>query len=103
MAKFSLSENSIPATLRRWARLLSKGLTIEDNVLGYEWEGEIPSWSERTITHNLGVVPTRFVVTCAEGTQSILKSGTQRADTSFFYVINADVTNDFRGKILILP
>lgn len=102
MSQFAIL-SSIESTLKRWAILLTKGLTFEDNFKGYEWEGEIPAGEEKRITHDLGVVPTRFLVTDARGATTISRSATKNPTDSFFYVQNTNSTDTFKGKILILP
>lgn len=102
MAKFSISSD-VRSTLLRWARQLTQGLTFEENFTSYEWEGSIEAGEEKRITHNLDSVPTRFILTDAQGTNLIIRSDTQRPTLKFFFVKNVATTSTFTGKILILP
>lgn len=102
MAKFGLLTN-IEATLKLWVALLNKGLNFQENFTGYEWEGEIPAGTEKIITHGLGVVPSRFIITDATGTNLIVRGNTLRPTEIFFYVKNISATDTFKGKILIMP
>lgn len=101
MARFSVVR-SMETTLRKWAQLLSGGLTFADNFESYEWEGEIPAGIEKRISHPLQKIPTRFSVLYAENTPMIIRGQTRAATADFFYVKNASSTSTFKGKILIL-
>jgi len=101
MAKFSAGRNVL-LTLQRWAALLSGGLSFEDNFESYEWSGEIAAGVEKRISHPLGKIPTRFLITYADGTDQIIRGQETQANEDFFYVKNVDSTRTFSGKILIL-
>lgn len=102
MAKFAVLQ-TINITLKFWAAALSKGLTFDDNVKGYEWTGQIVAGAEQQITHNLGLIPSRFIVSAADGSNSIVRGVLKKANGKFFYVKNVASTSTFMGKILILP
>lgn len=102
MSKFALLAD-IESTLKRWAILLTKGLTFDDNFKAFEWSGSIGPGEEKRITHDLGVVPSRFLVVDAIGSTTISRSATQRPTGTFFFVQNTNSTDTFTGKILILP
>ena len=101
MAKFSAGRNLL-LTLQRWAALLSGGLSFEDNFDSYEWSGEIVAGAEKRISHPLGKIPTRFLVTYSDATPLIVRGVETPANDAFFYVRNASSTSTFKGKILIL-
>lgn len=90
-------------TLQNWARLLASGISIVENVSGFEWEGQIAPGEEKVITHNLKVVPTRFILTSARGTNQILESEARRHTDTFFFVRNVATSSTFIGKIKIMP
>lgn len=103
MAKFKVA-SSWYSTLKSWAGLLRR-LTFNDNFQGYEWEGTIPNGQAQRIVHDLGVTPTRFIVTYTE-TEAVVTSLSYR-DVAYKWtateVYVAPINDDFRGKILILP
>lgn len=99
MAKFRALTNLLQ-TLKDWEIGL-KNLSVE-NVKGYEWEGEILPTEEVQITHTLKLIPTRFIITEANGTNSIVK-GEQPATTDHFYLKNIGLGETFTGRVLIMP
>lgn len=102
MAKFPVL-SSIISTLKSWSIGLAKGLTFEDNFKGYEWSGSIEAGVEKRITHGLGVVPTRFLVTLSRDACTIVASSENRPTKDFFYIKNIASTSTFIGRVLILP
>lgn len=102
MASFPLL-SSIEATLRRWSASLAGGLTFSDNFIGFEWEGQINAGEEIKITHDLELVPTRFLVTYSDGVNTLVRGPSKRATGKFFYIKNIATSGMFSGKILILP
>lgn len=99
MAKFSLA-GTLQDTLSTWVILL-RSLSFVDNFRGYEWEGEIAAGKEKPITHDLRVVPKRFIV--LSGEPALLKEGAENATADFFFLKNVGTTSTFIGKVLILP
>lgn len=99
MAKISIF-GSIERTLQAWMTNL-KNLTFGDNFQSFEWEGIILSGQQMQITHNLKVKPTRFLVLDIRG--GTINRGSKPATQQFFYVENTHVSEDFTGKILIMP
>lgn len=102
MAKFAVL-NTVAATLSRWESLLVKGLSFEENLVGSEWEGTIAAGEERRITHDLGVVPTRFAILQAKGVNTVIQSRLRNPTAEFFWVQNIASTSSFTGKIQIMP
>lgn len=100
MAKFSPGYDFL-ATFKSWAVGL-KNLTFIENFRGFEWSGEIEAGETQKITHNLKVIPTRFLVIDAQGTNNIVR-GSAAATSTYFYVKNQASSSTFTGKILILP
>lgn len=101
MAKFSVTPIDIMMLLKGWAVGL-RNLNFTDNFRGYEWEGDIEAGQEVRLTHGLGVIPTRFILTDMQGVGTIVR-GDVKATTQFFYVKNIAASSTFRGKILVLP
>lgn len=99
MSKFTVLSDALD-TIKSWSISL-RNLSVE-NVRGYEWSGTITFGTEKVITHNLGVIPTRFILTSAEGTVEIVKGDTRPTNRAF-YVKNVSSAVDFTGKILIMP
>ncbi len=101
MARFTLS-SSIIDTLKDW-QIKLKNLSFADNFRGYETEViEIDAGKEYRITHNLKLIPTRFILTDMQGVGTIVKGDT-RATEQFFYVKNTASTTTFKGRILVMP
>lgn len=100
MAKFGFL-GDIKATLNEWAVLL-RSLSFRENFRSYEWEGEIEAGKEQPIAHGLKVIPTRFIVLDAQGTNAIVRGDT-RPTVDRFYVKNVATTSTFKGKILVMP
>lgn len=100
MAKFSVLISPYE-TLRQWVSAL-RNLSFRDNFTGYEWTGEILPGEEKAITHGLKVIPTRFILTDAQGTNLIIRGDTKPTATHFF-VTNVASSSTFKGKILVMP
>ncbi len=109
MAKFNVTTANVMTILKTWAGLL-RNLTINDNVKGYEWEGEADPGVVLKITHNLKVIPTRWIVTDTRGGLSVLTRAPESitgvalppATATNFYLFVSGV-DPFVGRVLILP
>lgn len=100
MSVFRLG-STLKATFDAWIVGL-QNITFQENFNSYEWSGEIAAGVEKGITHRLKVIPTRFMLLSARGTNQIIEGDTRHTLTHF-YVKNVATTSTFTGKILILP
>lgn len=101
MAKFIVLTNPL-TTLRSWTNLL-RNLTFTDNFKGSEWVGRIEPLERKTITHNLGAVPQRFIVTECYGSMPVGEISERKFTSTQAYFYNPSSTQPFVGKILFLP
>lgn len=99
MANFGVTDDVL-TTLKTWVVRLRQ-LTFGDNFRCFEWEGTLAAGKETTITHDLKVTPTRFLV--LSGEPALIKQGSGDTDAQFFSIKNVGSTSDFTGKVLILP
>lgn len=99
MAKFSVLQG-IPNTLKSWANLL-RSLTFSENFRGYEWQGSFLAGETVKITHDLKVIPNRFIVVDSrESGAPVTRPALPKATADFFYITSV---SDFDGRVLILP
>lgn len=93
----------IPVEIEEISQLLSKGLSFDRNFRGFIWSGEIEAGVTLRISHDLGVIPTRFVLLFPRGTVNLVQGETQKPTSKFFYIRNMALASTFNGSVLILP
>lgn len=101
MAKFPILP-SVAATLRNWTTGLL-GLRFDENFRGYEWIGRIEAGEEVRITHEMKLVPTRFVVLWCDGVNTLVIGQELPANITFFYLKNIATSGAFFGRVMLLP
>lgn len=101
MARFGVTR-SITETIKSWARLLNGGLTFSDNLQGSVVDVVIPAQKEKKVTHNLGVVPTKWLTLRYETAAPIVKGATPWTETHAYF-LNMSTTSSFDGTIFLIP
>lgn len=99
MAIFYSDRRDVP-TLKRWEVLLNGKMSL-DNLAHYLFEGSIEAGQETQITHDLGVVPQRWIVVEARGSNALIRGVAW--NSSVAAIKNMAMATTFTGKILFLP
>ncbi len=79
--------------------ILNKGQGF-DNFQGFIWQGEIEAGVEYRISHDLGVVPTRFMILDSRNTPLLVRT---KSNNASFYLRNTALVSKFQGSVLIMP